>query len=302
VRRKCLSHGNCHCSRSARARRIANAMLSEIAGARAFRTFCTPHLSSYRSADHDRLVERARHHLRSAHEQRLATGVGKVQTYVIAPARQSRATVLLVHGWTGEAAFMGAFADYLRRRGLRAVLLDLPAHGRSRGRSTTLMDCAHAVREVAAAMGPVRFVIGHSIGGLAALLAGEGRPPLPGPYVFEAYVLIAVPDRFADVTRRYGEERRMTPTGLRAFERRLERLAGRQIADFTACHLLAAVDRPTLLLHARNDQEVPFADAERLAASAPRAELHPFDDLGHRAILYAPLAARAAAAFFDRWR
>jgi pimeloyl-ACP methyl ester carboxylesterase len=94
----------------------------------------------------------------------------------------------------------------------------------------------------------------------------------------------------------------MTPTGLRAFERRLERIAEREIADFTACHLLAAVDRPTLLLHARNDQEVPFADAQRLAASTPCAELHAFDDLGHRAILYAPPAARAVVAFFERWR
>jgi pimeloyl-ACP methyl ester carboxylesterase len=284
------------------ARRIVTVTLSEIAGARAFRTFCTPHLSSYRSADHDRLVASARHHLRSAHAHRLTTSVGQIQTYVFEPAVRSPASVLLVHGWTGEAAFMGVFADYMRRRGLRAVLLDLPAHGQSERRRTTLMDCAHAVREVAAAMGRVRFVIGHSVGGLAALLAGEGRPPMPHPYVFEAYVLVAVPDRFADVTRRYGQERGLTPTGLRAFERRLERVAERKVADFTCSNLLAATGRPTLLLHARNDQEVPFADAERLAASIPVAELHPFDDLGHRAILYAPPAVRAAAAFFDRWR
>jgi pimeloyl-ACP methyl ester carboxylesterase len=284
------------------ARRIISVALSEIAGARAFRTFCTPHLSGYRSADHDRLVESARHHLRFAHVQRLATSVGQIQTYVFEPTIPSRASVLLVHGWTGEAAFMGVFADYMRRRGLRAVLLDLPAHGQSERRRTTLMDCAHAVREVAAAMGPVQFVIGHSVGGLAALVAGEGRPPMPGPYVFEAYVLIGVPDRFADVTRRYGQERGLTPAGLRAFERRLERVAERKIADFTGSYLLAATDRPTLLLHARNDQEVPFADAERLAASIPLAELHPFDDLGHRAILYAPPAVRAAATFLDRWR
>jgi pimeloyl-ACP methyl ester carboxylesterase len=284
------------------ARRIVSVALSEIAGARAFRTFCTPLLSSYRSADHDRLVESARHHLRSAHVQRLATSVGQIQTYVFEPAIRSPASVLLVHGWTGEAAFMGVFADYMRRRGLRAVLLDLPAHGQSERRRTTLMDCAHAVREVAAAMAPVRFVIGHSVGGLAALVAGEGRPPMPGPYAFEAYVLVAVPDRFADITRRYGQERGLTTTGLRAFERRLERVAERKIADFTGSNLLAATGRPTLLLHARDDQEVPFADAERLAASVPLAELHPFDDLGHRAILYAPPAVRAAAAFLDRWR
>ena len=83
--------------------------------------------------------------------------------------------MLLVHGWTGEAAFMSAFAEQFRRRGLRAVLFDLPAHGRSAGARTTLISCAHAVREVAEALGPIQYVVAHSLGGLAALLAGGGR-------------------------------------------------------------------------------------------------------------------------------
>src|SRR5262249_41661229 len=160
-----------------------------------------------------------------------------------------------------------AFADYMCRRGVRSVLLDLPAHGRSAGRQTNLMDCAHAVREAARAMGPVRFAIAHSIGGLAVLVAGEGRHPMPGPYPFEAYVLLAMPDRFADVTRRFGDEHALSPGGLRAFERRLERLAERQIADFTGTNLLAATGRPALLIHAHDDPEVPFQDAERLKVS-----------------------------------
>jgi pimeloyl-ACP methyl ester carboxylesterase len=278
----------------------SHSFLTEIAGARAFRRFCTPHLSSHRSADHERLAERARFHLRSAHARRIATRVGDIQTYVTEPEGRSTTSVLLVHGWTGEAAFMGAFADYMRRRGVRSVLFDFPAHGRSAGRQTNLIDCAHAVREVASAMGPIQFAIGHSIGGLALLVAGEGRPPMPGPFLFDAYVLIAVPDRFADVTRRFGDEQGLSTAGLQAFEERLERLAQRKVADFTGSNLLAAAGRPSLLLHARDDQEVPFADAERLVAAAPFAELKAFDGLGHRVILYAPHVVRAAAAFLDQ--
>jgi pimeloyl-ACP methyl ester carboxylesterase len=274
---------------------------SEVAGARAFRKFCTPELSSCRSIDHDRLVARARFHLLSARAHRLATSVGPVQTYVFEPKGRCTASMLLVHGWTGEAAFMCAFAEYFSRRGLRSVLLDLPAHGKSTGRQTNLMDCAHAVREVANAMGPIRFAIAHSIGGLAVLVAGEGRRPMPNPYVFEAYVCVAMPDRFGDVTRRFGDEEALSPAALRAFERRLERLAERKIADFTGSNLLTATGRPTLLLHARDDQDVPFADAERLTA-VPCAELQAFDGFGHRAILYAPPVVRAAAAFLARFQ
>jgi pimeloyl-ACP methyl ester carboxylesterase len=273
----------------------------EVAGARAFWRFCTPHLSDCRSEDHERLVERARFHLRSARAQRLATSVGEVQTYVFEPKQRATGSALLVHGWTGEAAFMSAFADYFCRRGLRAVLLDLPAHGLSGGQQTNLMDCAHAVHDVAKALGPIRFAVGHSIGGLATLVAGEGRRPMPDPIPFEAYVLVAVPDRFADVTRRFGNDQGLSAAALRAFERRLERLAQRRIVDFTGGNFLTAVDRPGLLLHARDDQEVPFADAERMAVTVPLAQVHALDGLGHRAILYAPPAVRAAAAFLARF-
>ena len=273
----------------------------EVAGAHAFWRFCTPKLSDCRSEDHERLVARARFHLRSACSQRLTTSVGEVQTYLFEAKGRSAASALLVHGWTGEAAFMCAFAEYLCRRGVRCVLLDLPAHGQSAGQQTNLMDCAQAVHEIAHALGPIRFAIGHSIGGLAVLVAGEGRHPLPHPIAFEAYVLIAVPDRFTDVTRRFGDDQGLSPAALGAFERRLERLAQRKIADFTGSNFLAAIDRPSLLLHARDDQEVPFADAERMAAAVPGAQVHALDGLGHRAILYAPPAVRAAAAFLARF-
>lgn len=162
------------------------------------------------------------------------------------------------------------------------------------------MDCAHAVREAATATGPIQFAIAHSIGGMAALAAGEGRHPMPGPYSFEAYVLLAMPDRFADVTRRFADEEALSGLAFKAFERRLERIAQRKIADFTGSNLLAATDRPTLLLHAYDDQEVPFQDTERLKAAAPSVELQAVDGLGHRMLLYAPPVARAAAAFLRR--
>jgi len=275
--------------------------LHEVDGARAFWRFCTPQLSDCRSEDHERLVARARFHLRSARAQRLTTSLGELQTYVFEAKDGSTASALLVHGWTSEAAFMCAFADYLCRRGVRCVLLDLPAHGQSAGHRTNLMDCAQAVHEVAQVLGPVRFAVGHSIGGLAALVAGEGRRPLPHPIPFEAYVLVSVPDRFADVTRRFGHDQGLSSAALNDFERRLERLAQRKIADFTGSNFLAAIDRPSLLLHARDDQEVPFADAERIAATVPSAHVHALDGLGHRAILYAPPAVRAAAAFLARF-
>lgn len=232
----------------------------------------------------------------------LATAGGKVMTYLLEPpSGRTTGTVLLVHGWTGEASFMSAFADYFGRRGMRVVLLDLPAHGLSPGRFTSLIDCAHAVGDIARTLGPVRLVVGHSIGALAGLVAGGGRPPMREAAGFAAYALIAMPDRFADVTRAFGAEQGLAPAAQHTFERRLERLACRSVGDFTGARLLAEAGRPALIVHARDDAEVPFADAERIAASSPATELASFDGLGHRAILYAPQAVRTAHAFLARY-
>jgi pimeloyl-ACP methyl ester carboxylesterase len=206
----------------------------------------------------------------------------------------------MVHGWTGEASFMSAFAEHLRRRGFRAVLFDCPAHGKSTRKRTSLIACAHAVREVAEALGPIHFVVAHSLGGLAALLAGGGRRPMPRPYHFMAFVLVSVPNQFSMVTTKFAREQGLTPAAQLSYERRLERLAHCRITNFTGANLLAAASRPALLLHAVDDAEIPFENAEQLAKCGVCTELQAFDGLGHRKILYAPPVVRAATTYLTR--
>ena len=269
-------------------------------GAEAFRQFCTPSMSLRRAPNHNELVERARFHLRAAEETKVNTSVGEVQTYRFCPDTDNAPRVLIIHGWSGEAAFMGAFAEYLRRRGYCAVLMDMPAHGKSEGQEANLFDCAQAIVETADAMGPFPLALGHSIGGLALLTAAEGRYPLKGSYQFAAYALVSMPDQFSDVTRDFGEKLGLASQPFKDFEQRLENLAGRAVHEFSGSRLLGAIDRPTLLLHARDDDEVSFSCSESLARAAPNADLMPFDNLGHRAILYAPPVVRSATAFFDK--
>jgi pimeloyl-ACP methyl ester carboxylesterase len=279
---------------------LPEAQTPQLWGDFAFRRFCTPRLSRHRSSDHELLVERARFHLRHASPARLETSKGRLQTYVFEPDGPAVASVLFVHGWTGEAAFMTALAEPFRRRGFRAVLFDLPAHGRSEGEHTSLMACAHAVREVAEALGPIEFVVGHSLGALAALLAGGGRPPMPRRYSFAGYVLVSAPNRFSEVTEAFSRELGLSPAAQRVYERQLEHLAQRSIAEFTGVRLLAETGQGALLLHARDDADVPFRNAEEFAAASPHVELQLFDGLGHRKILYAPPVVRAATSYVMR--
>lgn len=263
------------------------------AGDIAFQIFCTPELSHHRAPDHGQLITRARFHLRHARWDRVATRVGDVQCYVFEPEGCARGTVLLVHGWTSEGAFMTAFAEPLRRSGLRVVAFDFPAHGHSPGRRTNLADCARAMLDVADHYGPIYAAVAHSFGGFVSLLVAEGGPPIPQAHPIERFVLLACPNRLGDVTRDFGRQLSLSAQAQRAYEHHLERVGHRPVHSFSAVELLQRIGKPALVIHGRDDREVPFPNAEAIAAACPAARLMPFDGIGHRTILYAPPVFRA---------
>lgn len=259
-----------------------------LAGDLAFRIFCTPDLSQFRSADHSILTARARFHLRTARWQVVETPAGEVQSYVYEPDGEALGTVMLVHGWTSELAFMAAFTEPLRRSGLRVVAFDFPAHGLSPGRRTNLADCARAMRAVCDRYGPIDGVVAHSYGGFVALLVAEGGPPLGGAYPIGRIVLISCPNELSTVTRNFGRTLKLGPAAQRYYEHHLERVGHRPVATFSAAQLLRDFDKPVLIVQGRADEEVSFHNAEDIAAAHPSARLVLFDGLGHRNILFAP--------------
>lgn len=269
-----------------------------LAGDLAYRRFCLPRYSTRRSPDHAVLADRARFHLRKATWVRVPTTEGEVQAYVFEPdGAAARGGVLIAHGWTSEASFMAVFAEQLRRAGFRVVAFDQPGHGLSAQRRASLVDCARALLQVAEALGPFRYAVTHSMGGLATLLAGEGGAPMGRSYPFERYVLVSSPNRFSTVTREFADELCLGRAATRSFEQHVERVAHRPIETFAASLLLAATGRPALVVHSRDDWEVAFENAEEIVAACPRATLLAVDGLGHRNILFAPPVIRAALSY-----
>lgn len=271
-----------------------------LAGDLAYRRFCLPKVSTRRAQDHGVLAERARFHLRNARWISVPTSEGEVQAFVFEPdGAGPHPGVLVAHGWTSEASFMAVFAEQLRRAGFRVVAFDQPGHGRSTQQHASLIDCSRALLQVAEALGPFRFAVTHSMGGLATLLVGEGGPPMARSYPFERYVLVSSPNPFSTITREFAEELHLGPAAARSFEQHVERVARRPIATFTAAKLLAATGRPALVIHSRDDTEVAFHNAEEISAACPAAELLAVDGLGHRNILFAPPVIRAALSYLS---
>ena len=199
-------------------------------------------------------------------------------------------TVLLIHGWEGRGAQLGALVDPLVAAGHRVVALDGPAHGDSTGTSTTGPEFAEAIATVRQAVGPLAAIVAHSFGGFTSLLA------ISRGVVVDRLVIIAapssVPEVLDDFVRLIHLPRRALPSMVGALEARVRG----PMASFEVASFAHAVKIPVLIVHDRDDREVPYEHGPRLSELLG-ARLLTTTGHGHRRVLFAPEVVSAIVEF-----
>jgi pimeloyl-ACP methyl ester carboxylesterase len=200
-------------------------------------------------------------------------------------------TILLLHGWEGRGSQLGAFVDPLVRAGHRVVTLDLPGHGDAHDARVSVLDFAHVITQVHPALWPIHGVIAHSMGAAASTLAYTLSP-------FAArMVLIAAPRsprRFFDAFVHYLELDTHTS---QATEQRLEQRYTLALDEIDTLQFAPFVSAQALVIHDRDDREVPFEHGRLLASALPHATLFETHGLGHRRILKDDEVIRTATEF-----
>ncbi len=277
--------------------KVGSRVAPRLTGNLAFRAFCTPPRAGGISGAQRKLIDRAEARMAEAERRRIAFEGGEIQAYRFKTAARRRGVVALIHGWTGRAAFMSAFVEPLNAAGFDVVALDLPGHGHSSGRTLHVPLGIAALQALHWEFGPWTGIVAHSFGGaLANVLVAGGVPRFPAIAV-ERMVLIATPSSMPEIFAWYGEAIGLSKTGRHWLDANVLRLAGRELSEFEGDAMLRAAGTPTLVLHATDDKEVGFANAERLASAGPHVTLTPLKGLGHRRILYAPQTVEATRAF-----
>lgn len=206
-------------------------------------------------------------------------------------ASGSGPTVALVHGWGGSGADMTSLAAAIADAGFRALVIDLPAHGASAGRETSVVEWIGILRGVEESAGTLHAIVAHSLGATAALLAvGDGVRPRG----IVAFAPTIGPDfHLARRSRHVGIPVARVPGMLRELETRV----GRRVADLDVRSVAARVKVPVLLMHATEDRAVPWAHGQAIAAALPTCELVEMPGLGHRRILSDPASVERAVSF-----
>jgi len=188
--------------------------------------------------------------------------------------------VLLVHGWDGRGTQMGAFAEPLVAAGYQAIAVDLPAHGRSSGKRTNMLESAAALHHVGESIGPLVAVIAHSFGaGVSAKAIADGLRT-------DKAILLSPPANLRWLVDNY---RQMLDLSLRA-GKQLENILVERYGEsvwyqVSTDHNMARAALTGMIIHDRDDREIPISQSETLHRAWPQSTLVETSGLGHRRIL-----------------
>lgn len=200
--------------------------------------------------------------------------------------------VLLVHGWSGRGAQMGAFVDPLVTAGYRVIAFDAPAHGRSTGEDSNLPETGEVILELVRQHGPLQAVIAHSFGVLATLYAiGEGLN-------VARVVGISPPASIEGLVDKFAAGLTIPAAAMEVMRALFEARFGSDLWQrFSPVRLAQATALDALIVHDDTDREVPWQEGNALAKAWPGARMLRTSGLGHRRILRDPQVIAEAIAF-----
>jgi pimeloyl-ACP methyl ester carboxylesterase len=199
------------------------------------------------------------------------------------PAAPHGPVALLVHGWGGHARQMLPLAEALAQHGLRPVLLEMPAHGRSAGATSNLPQFARAIEYVVTRLQheghQVGMLAAHSLGANAAAYAASRG------LAIGRLVLLAPPASPRAYTRYFAQVFGLGEPTRAAMQRQIEAREGVLMQQFEPHAVASRLRMPTLVVHDRGDRINAFADGQAFAHGIQGAELLATEGLGHRRIL-----------------
>jgi len=201
--------------------------------------------------------------------------------------------VLLVHGWNGRATQLGGFVEPLVARGYRVVAFDAFGHGESPGSSMSLPELASYVRQVSDELGGLYGVIAHSMGGAATTLA------LSNGLQLERAVFVSPPSDPRVFLQIFSDALAISDDVRARLKERVERRIGISMESMRGNVIAPSMRVPLLVIHDRDDKEVPVESGRSIADTWPNAELILTEGLGHQRILRAEPVTNVAVSFID---
>lgn len=192
---------------------------------------------------------------------------------------KSEKKILLVHGWSGRGTQLFKIADEILKSGYSTISFDAPAHGKSPGKDTIMVDFIATILEIEKQFGPFEAAIGHSLGGMSVLNAIK-----KGLKVNHA-VVIGSGDIVEDIMDDFVAKLELKPNISTLLRLHFEKKYGEKMNSYSAFLAAKETTIPVLVIHDNDDPEVPVKAGIHIHKHLKNGELLLTNGLGHRKIL-----------------
>ena len=192
---------------------------------------------------------------------------------------QSPKKILLVHGWSGRGTQLVKFADELLIAGYSVISFDAPAHGKSQGNSTIMIEFIEAILELERKFGPFEGAVGHSLGGMSLLNAVKNHLNI------NRLVIIGSGDKVPDIVDSFVSKIGLHTSISKQMQNRFEKKYGKKMTAFDGSFAAQEVTIPVLVIHDENDLEIPVSAGIHIHKNLKNGQLFITKHLGHRKIL-----------------
>ena len=187
--------------------------------------------------------------------------------------------VLLVHGWSGRGTQLFKIADALLKEGYSTISFDAPAHGKSPGNSSIMLEFIASIFELEKQFGPFEIAIGHSLGGMAVLNAVKSG------FHTDKIVVIGSGDIVQDIIDDFIKKLQLQPLISLKLRDYFENKYNEAMDNYSAFKAAASIDSPILVVHDEHDYEVPVKAGINIHDHVKNGEILLTQGLGHRKIL-----------------
>ena len=217
---------------------------------------------------------------RELHMERDSIVIPEIQKEIVVyEYGKSDKKVLLVHGWSGRGTQLVKIADELLKMGYMTISFDAPAHGKSKGNSSIMIEFIASILEIEKQYGPFEFAIGHSLGGMSVLNAIKQNLQV------KKAVIIGSGDIIQDIIDDFICKLQLKPEYGIKLRDHFEAKFGGKMDDYSAYKAAEKTEIPVLVIHDKDDDDVSVKAAYHIQKHLKQSEIMITEGLGHRKIL-----------------
>jgi pimeloyl-ACP methyl ester carboxylesterase len=191
----------------------------------------------------------------------------------------SNKKVLLAHGWAGRSTQLFMIANKLLEKGFMIISFDAPAHGKSTGKTTNLVEYIESIKMINKEFGPFEAAVGHSFGSMGIMNTQADKE------IFKCLVTVGSGDKVSDILTNFANNIGLNDRFGEKLINHFEKKWNIKLKDFATHNAARNVKTPVLVVHDAIDGDVNVSCAINIRQNLKRGSLFITNGLGHTKIL-----------------